>query len=82
MTDTAKIESLVLEHLRAIRSDLGAVRENQSDHGHRLTRIEASIAGVRREQALDAEAVAHVEARFDRMTDRIDRIERRLDLVE
>lgn len=46
--EISKIESLVLEHLRAIRGDLADMRETQRDHGHRLTRIEASVAGVRR----------------------------------
>ncbi len=79
MTD---IDNLVLEHLRAIRGDIAGVRDVLSEHGLRLSRIEGSVAGLRREQAGDAEAVAHLEARVDRLFEDIDRIKRRLDLVE
>jgi len=40
------------------------------------------VLGLRREQTADAETVAHVQARMDRFGDRLDRIERRLDIVD
>jgi hypothetical protein len=43
----ANIDNLILEHLRAVRSDLGDMRETLREHGHRLTRIESSVAGLR-----------------------------------
>ena len=73
---------LVLEPLRAIRSDLSDVRETLREHGHRVNRIELGLAGLRRDQALDAEQSAHVEARLDRLGERIGRIEERLDLKD
>lgn len=74
--------NLVLEHLRAIRSDLAELREGQREHGHRLNRIEMMVAGLRREPAGDAETVAHLEARLDRLREDIDRIKRRLDITD
>ena len=74
--------NLVLEHLRAMRADMQEMKEMLREHGHRLTRIEASIASLRREQAGDAENVAHLEARIDRLTDEIARIKRRLEIVD
>jgi hypothetical protein len=79
---TADAENLVLEHLRVIRSDINDVRQTQKEHGIRLTEIAGSVAGLRRDQALDAEAAAHLTARFDRLRDEVDRIKRRLDLTE
>lgn len=78
----ANIDNLLLEHMRAIRADLGDIRETQREHGHRLTRIEGSVAGLRRDQAGDAEDVARIDGRFDRIMERIDRIERRLEIAE
>ena len=74
--------NLILEHLRAVRGDLHEMKDMLREHGHRLTRIETSIAGLRREQASDAVNVAHLEARIDRLTDEITRIKRRLDIVD
>jgi len=49
------IENLVLEQLRALRSDILSFRsENQSDLSeikHRLSRVESGIAGMRGENA-------------------------------
>ena len=60
--------NLVLEHLRAIRAEIHEVREEQREQRIRLGGIERGIA--------------EMSLRLDRMHDRIDRIERRLGLVE
>lgn len=73
---------MVLEHLRAIRSDVADVKATQEEHGLRLTRIEQGLAGLRREQAYDAETAAHHSSRIDRLVQRIDRIEKRLELTD
>ncbi len=67
--------NLVLEHLRAIRSELHEIREEQREQRTRLGSIERSISCMTRE-------IAEMGLRLDRMHDRLDRIERRLDLVE
>jgi hypothetical protein len=64
--------NLVLEHLRAIRTELHEIREEQRS---RLGSIECSISHMTRE-------MAEMGLRLDRMHDPLDRIERRLDLVE
>ena len=74
--------NLVLEHLRAIRSDMGDMKDMLHDHGHRLGRLETSIASLRRELAGDAEDVVHLGLRIDRLTLEVDRIKRRLDLTD
>jgi hypothetical protein len=75
-------ENLVLEHLRAIRTEVGAVRETQIEHGHRLTRIELGQATVRRESSYDAEQAAEQSARMDRLSERVERVERRLEIQD
>ncbi|MEC9356538.1 MAG: hypothetical protein VX836_01560 [Pseudomonadota bacterium] len=78
----AEFDNLVHEHLRHIRSTVDRIDLTQQDHGHRLNRIEATTASLRREQAGDAESVAHLQAQFDRLREELERIKRRLDLVE
>jgi hypothetical protein len=74
--------NLVLEHLRAIRADVHEIKTVQKEHGHRLTRLEIGVAGLRREQAGDAENVAYMEARMDKLHDEIERIKRRLEIID
>jgi predicted TIM-barrel enzyme len=75
-------ENLTLRYLRRIDSKIDGLAETQREHGHRLTRIESSLASMRRDQANDAEAIALSSARTDRLSDRIGRIERRLEIAD
>jgi len=72
---TESIDTLVIEHLRAIRGTL-------NDHGERLNRIELRLSTI--EQTLGS---LYALAGSDRETmasviRRIERIERRLDLTD
>lgn len=66
---TENIESLILEHLRAIRADVVAVKEDAREIKRRLTSLETGVAGLRRDHA-----------RYDRLAEPVERIERRLEL--
>ena len=59
---------LILEHLRAIRSEIGELKRFMVEVKERLGFLEAQYASISR--------------RVDRIDSRLDRIERRLDLVE
>lgn len=74
--------NLVLEHLRHIRADIAGLREDVREIKHRQNDTSRILASMRREQAGDAETVAHVEARLDRFGERLERVERRLDLAD
>ena len=77
-----EVNNLVLEHLRAIRADVHEIKTVQREHGHRLTRVEIALAGIRRDQALDSENLARMDLRVDRLSEDVERIKRRLDLVD
>lgn len=79
MTDN--MESLVLEQIKAIRADLAAVRDDLRELTHRTGRLELAIAGLRRDQAHFDESHAETSVRMDRLNERIERIERRLELL-
>jgi len=74
--------SIILEILKRIQSGTARLEEGQEDIKSRLTRVEIGVAGLRRDQALDAGEIADLQARLDRINKRIDRIERRLELTE
>jgi hypothetical protein len=67
--------NLVLEHLRAIRAEMGEIRQEQREQRIPLSGIERGIVNLLSE-------ITEMGLRLDRMHDRIDRIERRLDLTE
>ena len=46
-----KVENLILEHLKAIRTDIGSLRSDSSEIKSRLTSVESGIAGLRRDSA-------------------------------
>lgn len=79
MTDG--IANLILEHLKRFQVDLAAARERDSEMLTRLGRLEVAIAGLRRDIAHFDEAAAEQSLRLDRLVERVDRIERRLELA-
>jgi hypothetical protein len=76
------VNNLVLEHLRAIRTDMRDLRDTLMEQGQRLTRIEIGLAGLRRDQGADAAGVAEMGLRIDRLTEKVQRIEHRLDFAD
>ena len=63
-----KTDNLVLAHLRHIRGAVDDTREDMREVKSRLGLLEQQYAII--------------SGRLDRLTDRVERIERRLDLVE
>lgn len=63
---TDRVENIILEHLRAIRTDVGGIKDDVREIKQRLTYSD----------------VVDQHARYDRLVERVERIERRLDLAE
>lgn len=76
------IENLILEHMKRFQADLGAARERDSEMLTRLGRLEVAIAGLRRDIAHFDEGAVEQSLRVDRLAERVDRIERRLELTD
>jgi len=68
-------ENLILEHLRAIRATAEQLEPDLGDVRHRVGSIERHLANLQSD-------MAHVRLRLDGQGDRLDRIERRLELVD
>ena len=79
---TQDTENLILEYLRAIRTDVAETRTDIRDIKLRQNDMATSIAGLRRDQASDAGVSAHLQIQIDRLHDQVGRISRRLDIAE
>jgi chromosome segregation ATPase len=78
MTD--EVQNLVLEHLKAIRLDIGTIKSDIRELTNRVGRIEISMTSLRRDIGHYDEATAESSVRLDRINERLERVERRLEL--
>ena len=69
------VENLMIEHLRAIRSDMHKMADSMNRLKAEMTAIRAHMHGVQTLQEHDHGDVADIKLRLDR-------IEQRLDLVD
>ncbi len=67
-----EVDNIILEHLRHIRGRVDVTAEDVRDLKIRTTNLEESTAT----------GMAGIHRRMDRFDDRLERIERRLDLVD
>ena len=79
MTDN--VENLIIEHLKHIRGRVDRIAEDMTDVKLRLSSLESAMVHVKREVSSGDETDARQQVSLDRLADRIDRIERRLDLI-
>jgi len=75
-------ENMTLVYLRRLDGKLDRVITDMDEMKIRLARLEEGQARHRRDQAGDAETVAHLQTQMDRMRTEVDRINRRLDIQE
>ncbi len=80
MTD--QTENLIIEHLKRFHAGQERIEHRLEEIVQRIGHVEMSVASLRKDFAHGEEASAAMAVRFDRMSDRIDRIERRLELRE
>lgn len=78
MTNAA--DNLVLEHLKKIQAEQTASRERDAVMLSRLAHIETSIARLARDGADNFTEVIADRHAIDKLKERIERIERRLEL--
>jgi chromosome segregation ATPase len=74
-------EHLVLEHLNAIRSEIAEVKLDTTEIRQRLSCIDASIIELRRSDVHLHEDNARQQLAFHKLVERVQRIERRLELM-
>ncbi len=75
------VEDIILEHLRAMRADIAGIRDDMLEVKHRFCGLAAGIGGLKRDAGdLYPENAGH-HVRYDRLAARIEKIERRLELI-
>ncbi len=79
MTDN--VENVIIEHLKHIRGRVDRIAEDKADVKLRLSSVESAMVHVKREVSTGDETDARQQVSLDRLADRIERIERRLDLI-
>jgi len=79
------IENLILEHLRTLRNEVAGMRtemhEEFRDVKLRLGSVESAVVTVRRDAADQMGDVVRQQLRIDQLAERLERIERRLELT-
>ena len=75
------VDNLVLEHLRGLRAQGDLVLAELREVKHRLTALETAVISVRRDAVQTDAELARQQSAFDRLADRVERIERRLEIL-
>jgi hypothetical protein len=78
MAETA--DNLMLEHLKRFQITLDRIERDLREVKTRQTETHTAVLALRRDQVNDAEMSAHLQVQLDTVRDRLDRIERRLEL--
>ena len=72
----------MLEHLRHIRGKVDQTADDVRDLKSRMSRLESAMLSVKREVADGYGAEIHQQSINDRITERLNRIERRLEIQD
>ena len=75
------VENLMLEHLKKIQAELTGVRQDSAEIKSRLSGIESGIARIAREEAGNYGEIIENRHMFDKLAERVGRIEKRLEIV-
>lgn len=75
------VDNIIIEHLRAIRAEVADLKENDKEILTRLARLEIGQANLLRNIAFIEETGAEHSMRYDRLKERIEKIEKQLELV-
>lgn len=75
------VENLIIEHLRAIRADVTLIKDDVRELKTRVTSLEHGQGTVLQQLGHLASMLATQQASHDKLVDRIEQIEKRLDLA-
>ena len=74
------IDNLVIEHLKRFQAGQDRIERKLDEHTTRLGRIEIMLARLSSGQSYQEETYAEQSVRVDKLVERVERIERRLEL--
>ncbi len=76
----SNVENLMLEHLKRIQDELAALRDRVADNSIRLGRMASGIARLARAESANYSEIVADRHAVDKLAERVERIERRLEL--
>lgn len=82
MSEANEPENLTLVYLRRMDAKLDKVLDELADLRLRSSETQLGVAALRRDQGVDASTVARLQSNMDLVKASVDRIMRRLDMVE
>lgn len=75
------VENLVLEHLRALRAGQDRIEHKLAELSARITSLETATARSRSDNLSTQEDVYRQQGVIDRINERLERVEKRLDII-
>ena len=75
------VENLIVEHLRVIRTDVDAIKDDVHEMKSRVAHLEVGQANMMQHLGHNASITAQQQLSYDRIVERIEKIERRLELA-
>jgi len=75
-------ENLTLVYLRRIDANIQELRSDVRDVRNRVTLIESQLGRLLRDRGDDFESRAHLQAQVDRLREELERVKRRLDIID
>jgi hypothetical protein len=77
----SNVENIILEHLKKIQAELTEIRQDGMEIKSRLGSIESGVARIAREEAGNYGEIIENRHMYDRLVERIGRIEKRLEIA-
>lgn len=77
----SNVENLMLEHLKKIQGELTGIRQDNAEIKSRLSSIESGIARITRDEAGNYGEIIENRHMVDKLAERIEKIEKRLELT-
>lgn len=74
------VEHIMLDHLRALRGGQDRIEQKLSEITARLTSLQTAVVKSRSDNLSMQEDVYRQQSMFDRLAERVERIERRLEI--
>lgn len=79
MTDN--VENLILEHLRTLRSKIDQIADDVREIKQRVVTLESGQGVITQQIGHLQQSIAGQQVSFDRLTERVERLEKRLEIA-
>ena len=75
------IENLLLEHMKRMQAEMAGIRQDTAEIKSRLGSIESGIARISQNEAGNYAEIIENRHMYYRLSDRVERLEKRLELA-